>query len=409
LHLDLQQIEDALSPARAETPSLTFSPPLEERFNRETAGIQIQAITRMGIAGILLFDIFLLTDYILFPTDFWRCVVIRLFVFTPAAALTITVGRCCRTPLPREFAKLFVMIVTGTCALAVGNFHSTGSSLLAQINLLLVLAFGNLILRLRFPFALALNSIWIAEDILYLMRFANLQRPYKITCLFIFINIAATTLFAAYEMERNDRKVYLLSLRERLRILELAQTNSDLDQLSTSDPLTGLANRRQLDRRLGEICNDGSAPQAVDLSIIVADLDHFKQVNDTHGHLVGDRILTLVADTLRRNIRTPEDLVARFGGEEFVIILPNATQSVAVDIAERLRRDIRNTLIPVDNGRPPLSLSISCGVATGRLDTLAAGRTLLEQADRALYQAKNSGRDRVAVFSSAETAPPPGS
>jgi PleD family two-component response regulator len=180
-------------------------------------------------------------------------------------------------------------------------------------------------------------------------------------------------------------------LRERLRILELAQTNSDLDQLSTSDPLTGLANRRQLDRRLGEICNDGSAPQAVDLSIIVADLDHFKQVNDTHGHLVGDRILTLVADTLRRNIRTPEDLVARFGG------------------AERLRRDIRNTLIPVDNGRPPLSLSISCGVATGRLDTLAAGRTLLEQADRALYQAKNSGRDRVAVFSSAETAPPPGS
>jgi len=405
VHFDQQQIEDSLAPARPRVLSLSFPPSLEERFNQETAGTQIRALTQMGIAGILLFNIFLLTDFILFPHDFWRCVVIRLFVFTPAAALTIGVGRSSRSLLPREFAKLFIMILTGTCALAVGNFHSAGSSLLAQINLLLVLAFGNLILRLRFRFALPLNLIWIAQDILYLKRFANLDHAYKITCLFIFINVAATTLFAAHEMERNDRKVYLLNLREQIRNMELVRTNSDLDQLSISDPLTGLANRRHLDRRLGEICSDRTAPQTASLSIILADLDHFKQINDIHGHLVGDYILTLVAGALRKNIRTPEDLVARFGGEEFVILLPNATQSVAVGIAERLRRDIRNTLVPAANGRPPIRLSISCGVASGTLETSAAARTLLDQADRALYQAKNSGRDRVAVFSHADAAP----
>jgi diguanylate cyclase (GGDEF)-like protein len=405
VHFDQQQIEEALSPARPRTLSLAFPPSLEQRFNRETTATQIQALTRMGIAGILLFNIFLLTDYILFPRDFWRCIVIRLFFFTPAAALTIFVGRACRSSNPREFAKLLIMILTGTCALAVGDFHAAGSSLLAQINLLLVLAFGNLILRLRFPLALTLNLIWIAEDLIYLTRFANLDRAYKITCAFIFINIAVTTLFAAYEMERNDRKVYLLSLREQVRNMELVRTNNALDQLATSDPLTGLANRRQLDRRLGEIGSDPAAPRTASLSVILADLDHFKRVNDLHGHLVGDYILTRVADVLRAHIRIPEDLVARFGGEEFVVLLPNVSQSVAVGIAERLRRDISSTLIPVANGLPPLRLTISCGVATGTLDTPAAARTLLEQADQALYQAKNSGRDRVAIFSSSETAP----
>jgi len=402
VHFNQQQIEESLSPPRSKALSLSFPPTLERRFNQETASTQIQSLTQMGIAGILLFDIFLVSDCILYPANFWRCFVIRLFVFTPAATLTIAVGRGCKSALPRESAKLFIMILTGTCALAVGNFHATGSSLLAQINLLLVLAFGNLILRLRFPFALALNLVWVVEDFLYLGRFANLDRAYTITCAFIFINFAATTLFAAHQMERNDRKVYLLGLREQIRNMELARTNNDLDQLSTADPLTGLANRRQLDRRLGEIYSKRSAPHTARLSIILADLDHFKQVNDIHGHLVGDYILTLVANVLRKNIRTPEDLVARFGGEEFVVILPNAPQSEATGIAERLRRDVRDTVIPVADGLPPISLTISCGVATGTLDMTGAARTLLDQADQALYRAKNSGRNRVAIFSAPE-------
>jgi len=383
--------------------SLKFPASLEDRFNRETQEAQIHSLTHMGIIGILLFNVFLITDFTLVPVNFWRCVAIRLLIFTPAASLTIVVGRISRSTPQREFAKLVIMTLTGACALAVGSLQAADSALFAQINLILVLAFGNLILRLRWPFALVLNLIWIAEDALYLTRLVHFNQALRINCLFIFINFAATTLFVAHRMENKDRKLYLLLLREQLRNSELAQINRDLAHLSTSDPLTGLANRRQLDRRLNEIWDTRSPRNAPILSVILADLDHFKRINDTYGHLVGDRILTVVADSFRSNIRRPEDLIARFGGEEFVVILPNVAQARAVRIAERLRCEIRNTRIPTDEDYPPIQLSVSLGVATAPLTDVSTAQTLLEQADLALYQAKQAGRDRVAIFAPAET------
>jgi len=371
---------------------------LEARFNEETAQSRIRSFTQMAIAGILLFDIFLATDFILFPADFWRCVTIRLFLFTPAAIFAIILVSRTQSEILRETAKLLVMIITAACALAVGSFHTAESSILTQINFLLVLAFGNLILRPRFPFALALNIIWIAENFSYLAHFAHLAPAYKLSCLFICINFAATTLFAAHQMECSGRKIYLLMLRERIRVMELNEVNRNLAQLSTSDPLTGLANRRQLDRRLSDLWDNRPSDQVTLLSVILADLDHFKRINDTHGHLVGDRILTLVADALRRSVRESDDLIARFGGEEFVIILPNLTETQATRIAERIRYEIKNTVFPAEQGSPLIHLSVSCGVASAPLTDPTTARSLLQQADLALYQAKQSGRDRIATF-----------
>lgn len=159
---------------------------------------------------------------------------------------------------------------------------------------------------------------------------------------------------------------------------------------STLDPLTGLFNRNALDQRLGEL--DGqptSEEEGLSHALLLCDLDHFKQVNDRMGHAAGDAVLQDVAYTMRAVLRAG-DSIYRVGGEEILVVLPGATQTDAVAIAERLRKAVRERR-PVG-----VTVTISVGVAVstpGPLDT----DELISQADVALYSAKANGRDQVAV------------
>ncbi len=166
--------------------------------------------------------------------------------------------------------------------------------------------------------------------------------------------------------------------RQRQRAAEFAAA-------AERDALTGLGNRRHLDRRAHELL-----PQAVaegfPLTLALLDVDHFKQVNDRHGHLRGDQVLVQLAHLLRENTRQG-DVLARYGGEEFVILLPGMTLAAAVEVCERLRERLR------DGGWPlPMPVTVSIGLAAAPPHDLAG---LLEAADRALYRAKAAGRDRV--------------
>jgi diguanylate cyclase (GGDEF)-like protein len=155
---------------------------------------------------------------------------------------------------------------------------------------------------------------------------------------------------------------------------------------STLDELTGLLNRRALDSRFAEIAEQ-AALSGQPVSFVLADLDHFKRVNDGHGHEVGDAVLREVADAMRGSLRTFE-LLYRFGGEEFLLLLPGAEDGDAVLVAESLRGAIE--------ALNPAGLEITCsfGVATARGAQVDL-RTLLRQADGALYAAKRAGRNRV--------------
>ena len=176
----------------------------------------------------------------------------------------------------------------------------------------------------------------------------------------------------------------------------LRQLSERLQALSSTDSLTGVPNRRSLDERLpGELGR--TARHGTPLALVMIDLDHFKRLNDRHGHAAGDAVLRQVAHILDSEKRRG-DFVARYGGEEFVAVLPHADSEAAKHWSERVRQRIASTAI--DNGEGLLRVTASFGVAAVDGDEARATPTaaeLLATADRALYAAKAGGRDRVVV------------
>jgi diguanylate cyclase (GGDEF)-like protein/PAS domain S-box-containing protein len=171
----------------------------------------------------------------------------------------------------------------------------------------------------------------------------------------------------------------------------LAQQVEDLKRLALIDPLTGLPNRRhletQLHARLEELRRSGAG-----FGLLFIDIDHFKQVNDRHGHDVGDQVLTTIANTMSLSVR-PFDLVCRWGGEEFAGIFPHTTGAALRGLAERLRVLVAHSR--VDTGTEVLAATVSIGGSVAEIKDSAA--SLVKRADALMYASKESGRNRVTV------------
>ena len=183
------------------------------------------------------------------------------------------------------------------------------------------------------------------------------------------------------------------STREHLRRqkAELAQALEQIRQLATHDDLTGLLNRRAMLDRM-QLEQRRSLRSGSPLLIAQLDIDHFKVVNDTHGHAAGDLVLQSFADTVRRNVRDT-DVLARWGGEEFVLLLCDTPAADAVALMERLRQAVQAMQVPVPQGDGPITVTVSIGLARHAPADPLAGT--LERADQALYAAKAGGRNRV--------------
>lgn len=170
---------------------------------------------------------------------------------------------------------------------------------------------------------------------------------------------------------------------------ELAEANRKITELMRTDPLTGLANRRFLQERLAEVLALARRKHSA-LAVILADLDHFKTINDNYGHDAGDRVLQKFAALLKENCRT-EDLAVRFGGEEFLLLLPQSTAAQALQLAERIRGLLEGADILGNDIRITASMGIAELAFEDTMDSL------LKRADQALYQAKKTGRNRAVV------------
>lgn len=174
----------------------------------------------------------------------------------------------------------------------------------------------------------------------------------------------------------------------------VAGLHRELHRLAVTDPLTGAQNRRALEaeaeREIARAHRSGT-----ELSVLVLDIDRFKQLNDTRGHDAGDAVLCALVELLRHESRTA-DLVARTGGEEFILLLPDTTLNGAVDVAERLRQAVEESCLEFEG--KPVRYTISIGVASLGVEQPTWG-SMLRAADKALYEAKASGRNRVMTLS----------
>lgn len=195
-------------------------------------------------------------------------------------------------------------------------------------------------------------------------------------------------------------------LREQLeqsqsQIEALRFNLAEAEEEILKDPLTGVANRRALETGMAQAISDATT-QKRPLCMLMCDLDHFKKLNDTYGHPVGDEVLKIFANILSENIRQG-DTVARYGGEEFAILLTKCDVQNGVRIAERMRLDIASRKLALNrNGQVISNITASFGLA--QFVSGDTPETLLQRADAKLYEAKNAGRNRVAIDKSALAA-----
>lgn len=226
--------------------------------------------------------------------------------------------------------------------------------------------------------ALAVVFMWRAS---VMLSGAPLPAP-----LYVPLQVQNATYLAAFVALLTNTIGFVLMQMERAVLGER--------EIATRDPLTGVFNRRELMRLLDQLLRQ-SQRHAQPLALLMIDIDHFKRVNDTFGHAVGDRVLREVAQRVQARLRA-YDLLARYGGEEFVVVLPNSAEEAAMSVAESLRATVAAAAVPIAERRAPLTVTVSIGVhaCVASADTGEAER-LLAACDVALYEAKRRGRDRV--------------
>lgn len=200
-------------------------------------------------------------------------------------------------------------------------------------------------------------------------------------------------------LQSNTQRELEQSASERTMELEFAlrelqEANQRLEELSTIDSLTGVRNRAYFDKRyIAE--QRRSRREEAQLALVMMDIDHFKSVNDRYGHVTGDEVIRTVAQRAAAELKRPGDVLTRYGGEEFALLLPNTSSEGAVAVAEAVRQAVCREAVATPAG--PLAISVSLGAASQYIVATTPTSELLERADAALYRAKQAGRNRVDV------------
>ncbi len=359
---------------------------------------------REGLIAIVAFNLSLILDYFLIGHTTWGGTVTHTALVTP---ISLTVNEIVRRNPPRWLRE--GSVAAGMFLICQVNFlvegHATAAStLFGSICMLITALFVGVVMRLRFPYVVATLSAMLFTDLWRLADSTTLGKSDSVMAASM-IAIGITLIaIASTSLESEERNGYLLGLERDRQASELAWVNQSLLERANVDELTRLPNRRALDERAAlqwQSCALASEP----LSVIVVDIDHFKSVNDTYGHLFGDETLRHIGALLPQAIRTPTDMAARFGGEEFVVLLPSSDHEAAMVVAERIRHliEMAEPPNPAHTGQPnQFRLTVSCGVSTCQPGGQHIWNEVLLAADKGLYAAKHNGRNRVEFVSCEE-------
>lgn len=378
---------------------LSFPRVVEACLEQDTAKSRSYRLWLEGLVAILVMNLCLVADFALVADGTWRRVLLRTLIVTPPALL---VNALMRLNPPRRVRE--GSVAAGTLLICVLNLCAVGSStparsVLGMMCVLLMMLFAGLVMRIRFPYAVASGSLMFVCGIAFVSLASGLHASEKVIGASLLALGLWMTLTASYSMEREERLGYLLKLRGEMQGDELISMNRELERLSNLDTLTGLPNRRCFEQRFDALWADGMV-RRTPLCVMVIDVDRFKKLNDVYGHLYGDDVLRRIGRLLTEALRGPEDFASRFGGEEFVVLLPETDESQAMLVAERIRGLVETaemTGLERRSGMPKLQVTVSCGIAGCIPGAAMSKEKLLSAADDAMYEAKVRGRNRVVV------------
>ncbi len=372
--------------ARRNRRALAFPAAIERQFESDWAPRRCQRLRTGILVSVVIYNVFLIADWLLVPDVLWRAAALHFGLVTPW--MLLCAWAVSRGPSARVREGLAASIPLAIMAQIDYGFATTASPYADHYQYVVIptLLYANVSLhRLTFHHACAVTAAIVIGHALLVFTAGQVSTAAAGIILAQLLACAYITLVANYQMERDLRRAYLYALRERLR-------HAEADATSRRDALTGLANRRQLDATLKELWETPGGQACV--SVVLADVDHFKALNDRYGHSAGDLCLKRVAAILTAEMRGGSDLAVRFGGEEFLLLLPGADLPSAIRIAERARRAIEAAAIPNEGATLQGIVTASFGVASSSTSDLSA-LELIAAADSALYAAKRKGRNQV--------------
>ena len=372
------------TPARPIGRLLTFPPDLEREFEDEKYGERTTHLARCGFLGLFLYDFFLLYHWLLTPDDFGLACVLSLVVFSPMLLFTILVPTLSRSVRVRETSWTAMPIVAVAFFMLIVVESASPYRTLSCCDAILVMVFTTAVQRLRLRYTLAANVGMLIAVASGVSTSDAFDARTRLASLIFFAVAFVLMTMGSYAIDREGRLAYLAERQTRL-------LNAELRRVSQVDPMTGLWNRRHLEDLMASAW-DGAAAGA-SMTVLLVDVDHFKRFNDTFGHSAGDACLVAVGRCIVTSAGSGATVV-RYGGEEFLVFLPDCDAGRAIALADLVCADVRGSGILLETGER-VSTTVSVGVATATVTT--AARALIRAADAALYHAKAGGRDRACV------------
>lgn len=375
---------------------MRFPSEIDQYFENHGQQEQVSDFIKASVFGLIVFNLLAISDYCLMPGQALTIWIMRFLWATPLSLITLFW-------LPRKWSPrlrdngLTTLLILLALGLGMATYAAQPlDNAYFSLQWLLLGLVGSALFPIRFRVAIILTVfLWLLYAATVLLSIKSTQAA-AMTDIALMSALLLIGLETKRRAERNCRRSYALQMLDRIKRQRLEEINKKLSQQATYDALTGIYNRRALDKSYPRLWRHALRKQRP-ISVLFIDVDFFKRYNDTYGHACGDDCLTWLATLLQKAARRPLDFVARFGGEEFIVILPDTQAAEAGVFAEQVRALVTVARKP-HQGSPEKIVTVSIGVSGGIPRREENENLYLEQADQALYQAKSRGRNQAAFY-----------
>jgi diguanylate cyclase (GGDEF)-like protein len=390
----VEQVERLLS---GRTRDIVLEGELADLF-RERSWRQTAKIVRAWMVWVIVLDVLTLgLNAILLPSPTVTSMLLPASILPPAALVTAI---ALRKPHAQWLEGVFILTSVFLILLSVAlvGVNTGGEFYERHLTIMLFVAVTAIVIfPIPLSWAMTIAAFGLGLYLVFQLRNPDIEAGSALAGTLFFASGVAATVVARRTATILAQKTFLLELRDRSRLVNLADANARLELLARTDPLTGVANRRSMMEILHRFWEDNHARQK-GAAVLMCDVDDFKRLNDNLGHAEGDRCLVKIAGIIQSCMNDELDHVARYGGEEFLIFLPGSDEREAGVVAERIRSRVEAASLPNPTSRVIPYVTLSIGVSTMRHDSKpVSAEEIQRQADTALYRAKENGRNCVMV------------